>query len=447
MTEPKDMKMPKVLILIQPFNQNTGGGITLSNLFRGWPKENLAVVCRGHVINSHTETDICKTYYQLGRLEHKWKFPFNIIKRKYYSGILSFEKERIHQTVPEKSNIRVLMLNKFVNPLIKWLGLKNAISKIVLSDQLKTWLKDYEPDLIYAQAQSKETVLFCSKIQSYLNKPMVFHMMDDWLQLEREGLLGKFWYPKVDRDFRKMLGQSALHLSISELMSHEYEQRYGFAFQTFHNPIDVGFWRKGQRNSYIWGKAPTILYAGRVGLGIDASLEMMATAITRLNKELNDSIKFILQVSQKPRWVEKYPCVEHRKFVPYGDLPHKFGEADLLYLPYDFSDKSLSFIKYSMPTKASEYMISGTPILIFSPADTAIVDYASKYKWAKVVTENSTEALVVSLRSLILNQEERERIAKTAVQLAENKHDAHKVRSDFKKTLTSIVNKNSLTPA
>ena len=34
---------PKILIIGQPFNKNSGGGITMSNLFNGWPNESLAV--------------------------------------------------------------------------------------------------------------------------------------------------------------------------------------------------------------------------------------------------------------------------------------------------------------------------------------------------------------------------------------------------------------------
>ena len=33
------MNFPKVLILNQPFNNVSGGGITLSNLFKGWEKD------------------------------------------------------------------------------------------------------------------------------------------------------------------------------------------------------------------------------------------------------------------------------------------------------------------------------------------------------------------------------------------------------------------------
>src|SRR5690606_16346355 len=194
------------------FNQNTGGGITISNLFKGWPKENLAVLCSGTLINSNTRTDICETYYQLGCQEYLFKFPFNLFKGKYHSGILKIENENIQDVSPKKSSLRVTLLKDYVNPFLKWVGLQNAITRIRLSPQLISWLDAYKPDIIYAQAQRREALLFCTAIQEHLKKPMVFHMMDDWTELEGKGLMGQYWYPKVDREFKQMLSKSSLHL-------------------------------------------------------------------------------------------------------------------------------------------------------------------------------------------------------------------------------------------
>ena len=44
------MILPKVLIIGQPFNNDTGGGITLTNLFNGWDRDKLAVACSGYLL-------------------------------------------------------------------------------------------------------------------------------------------------------------------------------------------------------------------------------------------------------------------------------------------------------------------------------------------------------------------------------------------------------------
>lgn len=440
------MRLPKVLIIGQPFNYNTGGGITLSNLFSGWDKNRIAVCCLGYLLKEDTKTNICDTYYQLGHKEHQWSFPFKYFKRKYYSGLIDFKQKTQVSSNITQSKFRVKLIMNFFNPFLKFIGLYPKLSKLTLSEDLCAWLDEYQPDIIYAQAQNLEAVLFCSLVEEYLKKPMVFHMMDDWPSLAREkDLFGKYWHSTTDKAFRQLLNRASLLLSISDHMAEEYKRRYGKDFITFHNPIDLDFWKKSQRKSYDLGQEPIILYAGRVGLGIQKSLEMMAKAVTVLNKELRTSVKFVLQVNEKTPWMEKYACVQYRGFVSYEDLPAKFAEADILYLPYDFSVNSLKFIKYSMPTKAPEYMISGTPILIFAPSETAIVGYAKKNLWAKVTTDDNIEALIISLKSMIMNQEERKSIAQAAVQLAEDRHDAAKVRLDFLEILVSVM-ENAVQP-
>ncbi|NHE55552.1 glycosyltransferase [Cyclobacterium plantarum] len=435
------MDFPKILILIQPFTNNTGGGITLSNLFKGWPKNKLAVASLPGLINTNIVTDICDTYYQLGEKEMTWKFPFNMIKRKYTSGLLDFHNHSVQEIVPKKSKLRSRVLINYVEPSLKWLGLMETIYKLDLSEKFCKWLDEYQPDIIYAQAHGRNRVRFCSRVKQYTNKPMVFHMMDDWPEFVRgESIFGKYWEKVVDKEFKKLLEVSDLHLGISELMEVEYLRRYNIQFKAFHNPIDFDFWKKGQKSNWqINGEYPKILYAGRMGLGIEKSLKLLAEAISIINKKSGRSIQFILQVAEKKKWMNKFKCIKHRPFVPYEQLPEKFGEADILYLPYDFSEKAVKFIKYSMPTKASEYMISGTPILIFAPGDTALVNYAEKYHWAKVVKDENIEELVNSVEKLLDCPEERERYGKSAILLAKDKHEAFKVRNDFRKALISVI--------
>ena len=79
------MTVPKVLILNQPFNTDTGGGITLSNLFTGWDSQKLAVACSGYLLQDNIDTSICNTYYQLGEKEQVpvYQFLKSAIVRKY----------------------------------------------------------------------------------------------------------------------------------------------------------------------------------------------------------------------------------------------------------------------------------------------------------------------------------------------------------------------------
>jgi glycosyltransferase involved in cell wall biosynthesis len=434
------MPLPKVLILGQPFTRNTGGGITLSNLFSGWERDRIAVACSAYLFQNDIETDICNTYYQLGCKERKWIFPLSLFARKYYSGLIESDEQKKFNSTIVKSKGRVKMIMNYFYPILNFFGVLYGISKTRLSREFCNWLDEYKPDVIYAQATSRENVLFCTLVQSYLKKPFVFHMMDDWPStIAGKGFFKTFWQKKIDAEFRKLLNGAAILLSISDQMAYEYKRRYNKSFITFHNPIDFEFWKKYQKKDYTLSLSPTILYAGRIGMGIDGSLEIIANAIQKLNKEFRLAAKFILQTNEKPAWANKYSCIEHRAFIAYDDLPKVFAEADFLILPYDFSPKALRFIKYSMPTKATEYMISGTPIIVFAPEGTAIVEYAKKYNWAKIITNMKTDELFKAVEDLIQNETTRKEIAQNAKRVAIKNHDSVNVRDNFRNILTSLV--------
>ncbi|MBS1509694.1 MAG: glycosyltransferase [Bacteroidetes bacterium] len=438
------MSLPKVLIIGQPFNNNSGGGITQANLFGGWDKDKIAVVCTSHMFNN-LNNDICDTYYLLGNDEYKWVFPFNLIQRKTPSGGVKLNDSNsitnaATPTGNTKPSLRKRMVDDYFYPFLEYAGLFHCISKIQLSPRLKQWLDDYKPDVIYAQASSRETIFFCIAMQEYINKPMVFHMMDDWPStISEKGPFKNFWRKVIDKNFRQLLSRCTVLLSISDYMGEEYKRRYGKDSITFHNPIDLNFWKSFQRTQYQLGTSPRLLYAGRIGLGIQASLESIAQAIDNMNKRDGKQVQFVLQTELKPEWTDQYACVKHQSLVPYKELPKVFAEADMLVLPYDFSDESIRFIKYSMPTKAPEYMVCGTPVIVYAPEVTAIVKDAEKNKWAKLVTVNNVDTLSQAIKEVVDSEEERKQIAQAAIGIAETKFNSVTVRSRFKDVLASVV--------
>src|ERR1035437_6867639 len=97
------MELPKVLIIGQSFNNDTGGGITLSNLFKGWDRDKIAVACSSYFLLDNIDTEVCNTYYQLGEKEHTGAFPFNYLQRRYTSGIIKFSEKKIQNLTINKS--------------------------------------------------------------------------------------------------------------------------------------------------------------------------------------------------------------------------------------------------------------------------------------------------------------------------------------------------------
>lgn len=411
----------------------------MKNIFSQWDKDKLAVACTPHYLTLKINTSACETYYQLGEKEYKFKFPFNLIQKKFKSGPVTFTSSPSEKNFASPG-LRHKMVHNVLYPLMEYAGALHTLTRIELSDEFRAWLDDYQPDIIYAQAFTLEGVRFTIAVQDYLKKPMAFHMMDDWpSSISEKGPFKKYWARKIDREFRQMLDKSSLLLSISESMSDEYKRRYGKEFTAFHNPINIGFWKPFQKKQYTLNDSPYILYSGRVGVGIDASLELIAKAVEKVNADLNISLRFVLRSEEKPGWINNYRSAEHQNFVAYEDVPGVLAAADVLVLPYDFSAESIKFIKYSMPTKASEYMMSGTPIVLFAPPGTALVDYAKKYNCFETTTINSVEALAAAITNLITDENKRRQLSETAILLAETNHNAANISAEFNRLLCGLL--------
>jgi glycosyltransferase involved in cell wall biosynthesis len=452
------MSLPKVLIFGQVFNQNSGGGVTLSNLFKGWDKDKIAVASIGQTLND-VESNVCDSYYLLGDEEYKFIYPFNKLQRSFPSGFIKIipgsEYSSSRPAIPKAiksskaislSKIRKFIIEQIFYPLVKFLGISHTISSIGFSKDFCNWLEEFKPEVLYVQVSERVGILFAQKLQAFLKIPLIIHNMDDWPStISQKGFFKKYWHKKITDEFKALLNQASILMSISEDMAIEYKKRYGKDFLTFHNPINIDFWKQHQRNNYTLNESPTILYAGRIGPGIEDSLKLIAEAIENVNKELGTTIKFILQTRDKLLWFKKYNNIVHRSFVLYDDLPEKFAEADILALPYDFSKHSIKFIKYSMPTKAPEYMICGTPILIFAPEVTAIVKYARKFNIAKIVTKNDASSLAEAIKILITNKAERETIAINAKKIAEANHSSEIITSRFREIISSLKKEKVVT--
>lgn len=415
----------------------------MSNLFQGWDKEKLAVAATGHIMSGVT-TDVCDTYYQLGSEEYKWHFPFNLIQKKFQSGLLVLAGGTGNSRMVNKTSLRYILVNRLFYPLMEWIGLFHSTVRLKLSDKFISWLHAYNPELLYLQVSSYDTILFAINLKNYLGIPSVIHIMDDWPStISRKGPFKRYWQKRIDIAFRRLLNSTDLFLGISDAMADEYKKRYGKEFHPFHNPIDIDHWSQSSTKDYFINKDNIkILYSGRIGIGIAESLIEIAQAIEELNKS-GYAIRFYIQSPAKePDIIQQlldFKCIVINPIADYSDLPQIFSSADILVIANDFDDKGISYLRYSMPTKASEYMISGTPILIYSHEDTAVTKFFQENQCGYCITKHSIIELIHGVRDLIEDEEYRITIATKAVALAKNLFDGNKRREEFRHLLSQTA--------
>jgi len=431
------MNYPKVLIIGEQFDRRSGSGITLSNLFWGWNINNIAVAS-SEIFSP--DVSVCNKYYYLGYQEIKWKFPFNLklITQKKKPGLTAdlLKNNQMAFVKPSESGLK-----KIQNKVITISGILHRRREIIISQEFKNWVNDFAPELIYTQLSSFELIEFVSKFQKEFNLPLVIHIMDDWPKTIVDGqkfIFKHYWKALIGKKLKNLFNNADLLLSISDAMSDEYKIRYSLNFIPFHNPIDLNHWSSGVIKDYNRKDVFRILYAGRIGNGLRNSLFEVASAISEILE--NNTFKIELQIQATSDdgildKLKKFNFVKINPPVEYTDLPKIFSGADLLLLPNDFDKKSINFLKYSMPTKASEYMASGTPILLYSHPDTAVAKHALKNNWAFVVSENSYQKLKVAIKKLYEEMELRKNVGVSAQRFAFEHYDSTIVRAYFRDVL------------
>jgi glycosyltransferase involved in cell wall biosynthesis len=104
-------------------------------------------------------------------------------------------------------------------------------------------------------------------------------------------------------------------------------------------------------------------------------------------------------------------------------------------LPLDFTESGIKFAKFSIPTKASEYMISGTPVLVFAPGETAVSRFFMANECGYCLTENDDLAIKNAIKTLVQDREFRVRTGTNAIKVASALFDGKLVRQKFQHLL------------
>lgn len=428
---------PKVLIIGQTFHLNNGGGITLTNLFKGWPLDRIAVASEG--IES-SGFDHCINYYEFGYLENKRPWPFYKFQRRKKSGPVDIleRKKTIDETFGDKqltygeTGIKSFFLN-----IRHYLGIYPFIYRLRVSDKFLEWINDFQPEIIYTQLSNFKILNLITQLLDEKQIPLAIHIMDDWPKtLKEPGLLYFYWKWFLNHNIRKLINNSKVLMSICPAMSEEYLKRYKHEFIPFQNTIEVAKIIDKTHKDYDIQGAFTILYAGRIGKGTYNSVLMLAKAIELLGKEgLNILLK--IRAGILPREysskIDSYTFTKLDDFLSHEKMPEELSAVDLLVIPLDFAN--IKFTRLSMPTKVPEFLVSGTPVLVFAPKTTALYKYANTLKWGYTISENSIEYLTDGIRKLYNDIELRESLGAIGKNVAKKNHDGVVVREKFRNLL------------
>jgi glycosyltransferase involved in cell wall biosynthesis len=430
MTDASD-RYPRVLVLATvSFNLEAGGGVTMTNLFRGWPSNRIAQIYSNGVNNK--DKSVCRTYYHIPAVDRQFEIA---------EGRPLFGRSALSAAMRRGGARRLFRVTS---------QFQEAIA----------FARKFKPDVAYVRPMDKPSCYwwFCRDLCRLLDIPYVTHIMDDWpARYEHDtkqnasegpptGMRGSLKAARLRRSLQSLCDGAAANLAISPEMAAAFNERYKSRFTAFHNAVDVTHWEQkaeprpsgtpGRDRPYV------IRYLGAVVPDKELdSLKDIALATRRLADE-GRKIRF--EIHCGPAWNETVDThltdgdiVGRGAFLSQDELPGALSQADLLVLPMNFDERSMRYVGYSMQTKGPEYMASGTPILVYGPPSNPNVRYAKDARWAVAVDQHdpTAERLAHEIRSLMDDSDRSRRIGLHGRNIARTNHDVRAVHERFRATL------------
>ncbi|MGE3961923.1 MAG: hypothetical protein AB7F65_09610 [Dehalococcoidia bacterium] len=300
-----------------------------------------------------------------------------------------------------------------------------------MTADLERWLTAYPPDVILSQTGNLAFLRLTRKVQAFTGAPLVLYAADDWVSDWPANNLGRRVPPLTDfvartvrREFSELVQGAVGLMAIGDAMGAEYHERFGGDWMTVPNPVYLDRWpaRTPAARAYSAERPFRVLYSGSLSpLSQLPGVIEVATAVSSLHRA-GIPIEFEVATHQGFQFLRgtiEQEGVRMVDLVPPESLPRRFAEVDLLLLPLVFDPLPLRYIRLSMPGKIAEYLASGTPVLVYGPRDTALVDHAADRGWAEVVPVRSVAAVAATLRGLMDAPDRREALASRAREVAE----------------------------
>jgi len=431
---------PRVLLVSSSaFNAYSGGGVLLSNLFRGWPRDRIATL---HSEILPLETDVCETYFKLGTDEVQLAIPFAESVRSWYRLRKMGSMDGSGKTGAAGGGTGVGAI-RYLPWLLAFTG-DGLPETVRLSRALIEWVESFRPGVLYTLLGSLAYIRLVKLLQERFGIPVVIHMMDDWPEhLYRRGVFGPFLRRRMHREFKALLRTAQGRLGICDPMCKEYERRYDLPFVTFHNPVEESEWQSSGKRESAGTPFRVVYYGTIVEVAQLRSLMDVGWAVHGLRCS-GLAVEFWIHtqhysLQQHGSVLETCPGIRIGAETGKDDFRSVITAADLLVLPVNFDTRSVRYLRLSFPAKLPAYMASGTPILAYGPLEMAQIRYLAEAGAAHVVSERSREALAAAIRRLMTDEAYRAKIGQRAHDLALERHGATRVRAAFRSALAQAA--------
>ncbi len=426
---------PRVLFLTSAaFNRVTGGGVTFSNLFAGWPKDAIATVHNDPV---PVTFEVCDRYFRLGDAE---------LRRWGWLRHVSLGKSPAVPAPGAGGRARRGLVFRAARAIKNLIFGDNLPETVAITADLDRWVTAFRPQVLYSILGSNAMMELAELLRVRYRLPLVIHIMDDWVSvLYRGGLLSFLQRRRKEGLMQHLVDRAAARLAICDDMAQAYQKRYGQPFVAFQNTIDVKRWEAFARHDAKPGTPARVVYIGSI-LPF-AQLQSLIDCCQAVQALKQHGMAIQLDVFSPGFLAEQYrhllvaedAVFLHETISDDTEFFKTLCNSDVLLLPVNFDPYTMEYIRYSMPTKVPAYLASGTPIMAYGPPQVAQMAYARSAGWGLTVCERGVDHVIEGLVRICGDLALRQQLSQRARQTACERHDVTTVRRDFQAALRAVT--------
>ena len=283
-------------------------------------------------------------------------------------------------------------------------------------------LKRLQPTAVFS-ACTPDGIFFVASFLACrrLGIPFWGHMHDLWLENTRQGSflekLGKKWEPVIFREADKIF-------CMTDTQRDYYKNKYGGNYEIIPHCVssDVEIPIRPTVKTKSRDDEIQILYTGNINplMNLDALKDMVACL-----DFLPANYRIMMLTSTSAKTLQAEGICHPRLDLGWTSVVEArrlMREADILFLPLSFKNCSAEEVRTVFATKTLDYLTSGVPILVYSPATCHHSRSAKSHGWGCVVDDDNPQVLARAIQDLAGDRSRRESLVKDAFEEAKRRN-------------------------
>jgi hypothetical protein len=413
----------------------------MRNLFRAWPRENLAQIYIESATSLSPDFDVCQKYWKLS--------PWTVVRS--HLGFNCWDELPIYQKpdMPRPFTHtpywrRFFMKVATFRRAVSFLEPARELlfnSQSLVTPNLARWIKNFHPDLIYSMLGNNIIMRLATDVSSLAAIPIIPHFLDDWPSTQYEGSpFSKSLRSQMNHFINQVLARSPIRLTICDAMAREYELRYGGEFRVFGNSLD----------SSNFSQVPPpcqdtvqLTYVGGLHLNRWETLWQLGVCLQKLDRL---GIKAKLKVFTFAESVQQFkerlfmpPVLELVGSLEQHEVSHVLCKSDILVHVESFREKDRKYARLSLSTKIPEYLMAGRCILACGPAEAASIQYVRDKQVGVALTTDDPRLIEEELGRLVSDRNLRASYGCRAREVGVESYENQRQSSKFQRCLTEVL--------